>query len=108
MAWSSSSLRQLMFVSYPLALDTTTSFAWKSKEAVVQSIHVASACFGQRKDMSFSSALFLPVDEAEEMAGTAKNRALTINIVLWHMTVTSFTRIHVLLWATHLVNLCKL
>lgn len=76
------------------------------------SIYIASICFGQRKDMPFSSALLLPLDEGEEQASTAKTSAFMINIVLWHMIlvqmVTNFTGIHTLLWGAHLVNPYKL
>lgn len=74
-----------------------------------RSVHSASFCSGQRKDKPFSSALLLPVDEAEP-AGTAKISVFTTNTVLWHITLakTVTTGIHTLLWATHLANPCKL
>lgn len=46
-------------------------------------ICIESTCFGQRKDRPFSSELLLTIDEAEELAGTAKFNAFMINIVLW-------------------------
>lgn len=46
-----------------------------------RSVHSASFCSGQRKDKPFSSALLLPVDEAEP-AGTAKISVFTTHTVL--------------------------
>lgn len=70
--------------------------------------YIQHPALGKGRTNLFSSALLLPVDEAEP-AGTAKISVFTTATVLWHITLAkTVTGIHTLLWATHLTNPCKL